>query len=117
MNDRLGIIKDKPDVFTSSANTDNVNHPSHYTEGRRYETLDKIDDMLANKDFPPSVAYALGSAIKYLDRCGHKDPDGKVGQTKEQKMIEDLKKADFYIKTAILSLEGKSMPEVLKELH
>ena len=61
---------------------DNVNHPSHYTDGK-YETIEFIERNLFD--------YHDGNAIKYVSRAGKKDPN---------KMIEDLEKALWYINRA-----------------
>ena len=61
---------------------DNVNHPSHYTDGK-YETIEFIERNLFD--------YHDGNAIKYISRAGKKDPN---------KMIEDLEKAKWYIHRA-----------------
>jgi len=72
---------------------DNVNKPSHYTEGRKFETIDVIEDWKMN--------FRLGNALKYLSRAGRKDPS---------KTVEDLKKAVFYLEREIASLEGAQTP-------
>lgn len=66
---------------------DNVNHPAHYTDGK-IEVIDFIEDK--------KLGFHLGNAVKYIARAGKKDP------TKE---VEDLKKADWYIKRRIEKLE------------
>ena len=58
---------------------DNVNHPSHYTDGN-IEVIDFIED----KNLP----YHLGNAVKYISRAGKKDPE---------KTAEDLQKAVWYL--------------------
>lgn len=58
--------------------SDNVNHPSHYTQGK-IEVIEYINDQKFN--------FNLGNAIKYICRCNHKG-------SKE----EDLRKAIFYLK-------------------
>lgn len=58
--------------------SDNVNHPSHYAEGRKYEPKDVIRDWRLN--------FNLGNAVKYLSRAGRKNDK-----------VEDLKKAQTYI--------------------
>lgn len=63
----------------------NVQHPSHYAEGRKYEPIDVISDW--NLDFD------LGNAIKYISRAGRKD---------STKTKEDLEKAIFYINDYIV---------------
>lgn len=57
---------------------DNVKHPSHYTEGRKYEPKDVIRDWGLN--------FNMGNAVKYLSRAGRKGDK-----------VEDLRKAMQYI--------------------
>jgi hypothetical protein len=70
-------------------NNDAVNHPSHYTDGG-IETIDFIE---AKK-----LPYHLGNAIKYVSRAGKKD---------QNKTIEDLQKAVWYIERYIKVLGGE----------
>ena len=67
--------------------SDAVNHPSHYTDGN-IEVIEYIEDK--------KLDYCLGNAVKYISRAGKKDP---------AKEIEDLRKADWYIKRRIQELE------------
>lgn len=69
--------------------SDNVNHPSHYTDGK-IEVIDFIEEKNLN--------YHRGNAVKYIARAGKKNPD---------KEIEDLKKACWYINREIKRLEEK----------
>ena len=64
--------------------SDNVNHPSHYTDGK-IEVIDFIEDK--------KLGYHLGNAVKYISRAGKKDPD---------KYIEDLQKAVWYLNREII---------------
>ena len=66
-----------------------IDSPSHYAEGRRYETIDVIEDW--------GLGFRLGNAVKYLSRAGRKD---------SSKTVEDLKKAIWYINREIEALEG-----------
>lgn len=68
---------------------DNVNHPSHYTDGK-IEVIDFIVDK--------KLDFCLGNACKYISRAGKKDPN---------KTIEDLKKAIWYINKEIELLSNK----------
>ena len=70
--------------------TDNVNHPNHYCEGKKYEPWDVIVDW--------ELDYLTGSAVKYLSRAGRKNPD---------KEVEDLQKAIAYIEKRIKVLESR----------
>jgi hypothetical protein len=75
----------KTDVSTT-ADTDPVNHPSHYTFGH-FEVIDVLQDW-----FPSSPL--LWQVVKYVARAQHKG-----------NMLQDLKKAQFYLNKAIEQLE------------
>jgi len=63
-----------------------VTRPSHYCEGRSYEPIDVINDWDLN--------FNLGNVVKYISRAGRKND-----------MLEDLKKASFYLNYEINKLE------------
>jgi hypothetical protein len=65
---------------------DPVNHPSHYTFGR-LEVIDVLQDW-----FPTNPL--LWQIVKYVARAQHKG-----------NMLQDLKKAQFYLNKAIEQLE------------
>ena len=65
---------------------DAVNRPSHYAEGREFETIDVIEDW--------GLGYHLGNAVKYISRAGRKDD-----------ILQDLKKAQWYLTREIENLE------------
>lgn len=67
-------------------NYDTINCPSHYCEGRKYEPIDIINDWDLN--------FNLGNVVKYISRAGRKD-----------NIIQDLKKASFYLNWEINKLE------------
>lgn len=71
---------------------DPVNHPSHYTDGK-YETIDFIEDY--------GMVTHVGTSIKYISRAGKKDED---------KYIQDLSKADWYLQRYLKYLETKREP-------
>lgn len=65
---------------------DPVNHPSHYkSEGM--EVINVIESF--------KLPYHLGNCIKYILRAGKKDPS---------KLLEDLKKAQWYLSRYIDTL-------------
>lgn len=66
---------------------DPVNHPAHYTDGK-IEVIDFIEDK--------GFGFNLGNAVKYISRAGKKDP---------AKTVEDLEKAEFYLKREISRLK------------
>lgn len=68
-------------------NNDNINHPSHYTDGK-IEVIDFIEDKKLN--------YHRGNVVKYIARAGKKDP---------AKELEDLKKARWYLDREIKNME------------
>lgn len=67
---------------------DPVHHPSHYTDGRKYEPKDVIHDW--------KLSWNLGNAVKYIARAGRKGD-----------AVEDLQKAIEYIKYEIEGLKGE----------
>jgi hypothetical protein len=77
----------KPGVIVN-APVDLVNHPPHYTFGK-YEVLDVLMDW-----FPQSPL--MWQVVKYIARAAHKG-----------NLIEDLKKAQFYLNKQIEILEKK----------
>lgn len=78
------------DAKTFKSKNDPVNHPSHYCSGK-IEVIDFIEDQ----DLP----YHLGNAMKYICRAGKKDP---------AKTVEDLEKADWYLRRYIALLQSKT---------
>ena len=70
--------------------TDNVNHPSHYTDGK-IEVIDFIEQKNLN--------FHRGNAVKYIARAGKKDPE---------KEVEDLRKAVWYLNREIKRLTGEN---------
>lgn len=74
---------------------DSVSHPSHYTYGK-IECIDFIFDKDLN--------FALGNAIKYIVRAGHKS---SKGMSDEDKAIQDLEKAKQYIDFQIAHIKGE----------
>lgn len=70
--------------------TDNVNHPSHYTQGG-IECLDAIEASMPAEGFQD---YCQGNILKYIWRYRFKNG------------VEDLKKAQFYLDRMIKSVEN-----------
>lgn len=78
------VIADKsPNRIISQC--DDINHPSHYTQGD-IEVIDYIEDK--------KLGYRLGNVVKYVSRAGHKDD-----------AIKDLKKASWYLNREIAKRE------------
>lgn len=65
-----------------------INHPSHYGGDTVYEAIKVIEAW--------SLDFHLGNAVKYISRAGKKDP---------AKLVEDLKKAAWYLNRAIENAE------------
>lgn len=73
--------------------SDMVNHPAHYTTGK-IEVIDFIEDKQLN--------FNLGNVVKYIARSGKKKSKGK---SIEDKALEDLRKAQFYLSREIATRE------------
>ena len=84
------IILPEYDKSKNSESFDTVSHPSHYTEGRKYEPRKVIADWGLN--------FNLGNAVKYISRAGRKGDK-----------IEDLRKAIQYIEFEIEELDPHYM--------
>lgn len=74
-------------------NNDNINRPSHYTDGK-IEVIDFIEDKKLN--------FHRGNVVKYVARAGKKDPNTE---------IEDLKKARWYLTREIEKMENEKPKE------
>lgn len=78
--------------------SDNVKHPSHYVEGRKFEPKDVIRDWGLN--------FNLGNAVKYIARAGRKAD-----------LVEDLKKAQQYIQFEIDAIEAEEKQATKPKAH
>jgi len=67
----------------NAAEPDSVNHPAHYNIGG-LEVIDAIEAW--------DLDFSLGNAVKYIARAGKKDP---------ARTIEDLEKAQWYLRRRI----------------
>ena len=69
-------------------NVEKVNHPAHYGGDTVYETIKVIDAWCLN--------FNLGNCVKYISRAG-----------KKGSLLEDLRKARWYLDHEISKLEKK----------
>ena len=72
---------------------DDVQNPQHYTDSR-IEVIDYIEDK--------NLGFCLGNVVKYVSRAGKKQSADK---TSKEKMIQDLKKARWYLDRRIREIE------------
>ena len=92
------LEKEKIDaMFAPSKTNSNVDHPSHYNSGNKYEPIDVILDWELN--------FCLGNVIKYISRAGKKIDF--ENQNPKEKKIEDLEKAMFYLNYEINRIKEK----------
>lgn len=75
------------------ATKDNVNHPSHYTQGK-VECIDALESATIGKSGIEAVCVA--NVIKYLWRY------------EEKNGVEDVKKAQFYLNRLLATLENNN---------
>jgi hypothetical protein len=64
-----------------------IDHPDHYGGDTAYEAIKVIEAW--------DLGFCLGNTVKYIARAGRKDPT---------KIIEDLRKAAWYLNREIESL-------------
>ena len=79
---------------TEQVEVDKVNSPPHYNTGGM-ECIDYIQQQLSEH----FSSYCQGNVIKYLHRWRYKNG------------VEDLKKAEWYLKAMIRDIENRSMIE------
>lgn len=77
---------------------DPVNHPAHYNRGR-IEVVDFIEDQKLN--------FNRGNVVKYVTRAGYKAGDE----------LEDLRKAQFYLKREIRRLSRCTAGAILRRVE
>ena len=77
-------------------------NPAHYGKGSPYETIKVIDAWFEDSKLPPMIAALLFNTIKYIARAGKKE-----GET----ILDDLRKARWYLDFAIGWLEGRQKRE------
>ena len=70
---------------------DNVNHPAHYETGK----FECIDVMKETQGIEATMDFCVCNALKYIYRHRHKNG------------VEDIKKADWYLKKYIELQEEK----------
>jgi len=69
-----------------------VNHPAHYGgRSNPYEAIKVIEAW--------ELDFCLGNTVKYISRAGKKEPD---------KVIQDLEKAEWYLKRRIQQLKKEA---------
>lgn len=89
-----GTVKAEPDLTPLFFGAkDNVNHPSHYTQGK-VECIDALESATIGKSGIEAVCVA--NVIKYLWRY------------EEKNGLEDVKKAKFYLNRLLATLENNN---------
>lgn len=81
------------DTVSTKNGFDDVNCPKHYADSK-IEVIDYIEDK--------NLGFCLGNVIKYVSRAGKKH---SVGKSDKEKMIQDLKKARWYLDRRIREVE------------
>jgi len=74
-------------VLKQGKGQDPINHPAHYNQGK-IEVIDAIEDW--------KLGFHEGNVVKYIARSAS-----------AENMLQDLKKARWYIDRLIKNLEGK----------
>lgn len=75
---------------------DMIDHPPHYSEGRKHEPIEVIEDW--------GLDFNLGTALKYISRAGRKDD-----------IIMDLEKCVWYIQREIRCI--KAQREIVRQIE
>jgi hypothetical protein len=84
----IELLQDTAPDELAAPPQDHVNHPQHYGGDTQYEAIKVIEAW--------ELGFCLGNTVKYISRAGKKDQD---------KRIEDLKKARWYLDREIQRME------------
>lgn len=84
-----------------NSKVDNVNHPKHYQSKSGLETIDVIESFTEN--LKGAEATNTGNVLKYM--CRWKEKNG----------LEDLRKAEWYLKRLIKIVEKAAKNAAEKE--
>lgn len=76
-----------------------VNHPQHYGGDTTYEVIKVLEAWDLDKDF------CLGNSVKYIARASKKN---------QEKEIEDLEKAAWYLNRKIENLKKSTQNKSIK---
>lgn len=87
-------IKIEKVSFLSTNKKEMVNHPDHYHPGT-YEAINVIEAWLGKEG---CFNFCVANALKYIARLDKKESDFL---SKENKTVEDLRKAIWYLEHAI----------------
>lgn len=77
-----------------------VNHPAHYGGDTTYEAIKVIEAW--------GLGFCLGNTVKYICRSMHHHMQSHAVQPLRDKILEDLKKARWYLDHEISKLEEVS---------
>ena len=95
MCDVMQLLKCFIDRNDKEQNTDNVNHPQHYTWIKELCGIEVID-------ITRHMNFNLGQVLKYILRLGHKEDNNF---TYYEKILSDLHKAEYYLKKEIIKID------------
>ena len=76
---------------------ESINHPAHYGGDTVYEAIKVIEAW--------ELCFHLGNTVKYISRAGKKNP---------AKMLQDLKKARWYLDRKIQGIEKRNERKIKK---
>lgn len=82
-----------------------IQQPSHYqgititgkNGAMTFEAIEIIDSVLNHLRLPPAIAHAVGDALKYILRLGHKASDNASTSSDLQKTAQDAGKSGWYM--------------------
>ncbi len=77
-----------------------INHPKHYGGDTVYEAIKVIEAW--------ELCFHLGNTVKYISRAGKKNP---------AKLLQDLRKARWYLDRKIQRIEKRNEQKIKKVLR
>jgi hypothetical protein len=93
-NPPTGGTSAQPQLAFINAKYDPVEKPMHYNKGK-YEVIDIIESVVESMDLTPTEAVLTSQVLKYVSRWKNKN------------LVQDLKKAQWYLTRLIKNMEEK----------
>ena len=93
-NPPTGGTSAQPQLAFINADYDPVEKPMHYNKGK-YEVIDIIESVVESMDLTPTEAVLTSQVLKYVSRWKNKN------------LVQDLKKAQWYLTRLIKNMEEK----------
>lgn len=96
---KLDVEDNGGEIVQKASHYQNIPLVDRDGNATEFEAWEIITSLLEYLKLNQKASWAIGDALKYILRCGRKFGDEKA-KTKEDKAVQDLRKAAYYINKA-----------------